>query len=510
MEGLACKISGIIKSFGPNDVLKEVDLDLNSGSITVLMGANGAGKSTLVKILCGVHKADAGKVTLFGEQFLPETPADAFQSGVVTVHQSINNGIIPDLDVASNLMIDRLADKSASFFVNRERLHKEARKVASAMDLEVDISATVKDLGLADRQMIAIARAMTRNPKLLILDEPTSSLSANEAKRLFKLLTTLKEKGVSILYISHRMSDIRAIADRIVTMRDGKISGIFDGPTLDYEGAVTAMLGQKMSFDRLKIQEKGNPIFILKNARMSQLTNSFDLVFYKNEVIAITGLLGSGKTALASAIFGLNGLYEGKMFLRDQVYSPNNPKDAIAKGVFMCPKDRSSNAVISDFDITNNMLLPFLGRHSRFSFLSRNSLTKMATHLISELGVICQSELDPISTLSGGNQQKVMVSRWLSEKSDVLLLDEPFQGVDIKARRDIGNHIRQTSNERATIVFVAELDEALEIADKIMILHEGSLVGKFENNAKNIPSILSLYSGQIEPDTQKDKRQNNA
>ena len=207
---LACQISGIVKSFGPNQVLKEVDLELPSGTTTVLMGANGAGKSTLVKILCGVHNADAGNVTLFGENFSPASPSDAFQSGVVTVHQTINNGVIPDLDVASNLMIDRLAESSAGFFLRTEKLRSEARKVAATMDLDLDITAAVKDLGLADRQMIAIARAMTRKPKLLILDEPTSSLSANEAKRLFKLLSNLKEQGVAILYISHRMSDIRA------------------------------------------------------------------------------------------------------------------------------------------------------------------------------------------------------------------------------------------------------------------------------------------------------------
>ena len=228
------------------------------------------------------------------------------------------------------------------------------------------------------------------------------------------------------------------------------------------------------------------------------------------QIIAVTGLLGSGKTALASAIFGLNDLHEGNMSLRGKVYAPNSPEDAIAKGVFMCPKGRSSNAVIPDFDITNNMALPFLDRHSWFSFLRRKSLTRKATHSISELGVVCQSELDPVTSLSGGNQQKVMVGRWLSEKSDVLLLDEPFQGVDIKARRDIGNHIRQTSKERATIVFVAELDEALEIADKIVVLYEGSFVGKFENKVENIPSILSLYSGRVEPNNQTNRRQINA
>jgi simple sugar transport system ATP-binding protein len=181
---LACQISGIVKSFGPNQVLKEVDLELPSAKVTVLMGANGAGKSTLVKILCGVHKADSGNVVLFGKDFSPESPSDAFQSGVVTVHQTINNGVIPDLDVASNLMIDQLADNSSGFFLRTQKLRDEARKVASTMELDLDITAVVRDLGLADRQMIAIARAMTRAPKLLILDEPTSSLSANEAKRL--------------------------------------------------------------------------------------------------------------------------------------------------------------------------------------------------------------------------------------------------------------------------------------------------------------------------------------
>ena len=184
------------------------------------------------------------------------------------------------------------------------------------------------------------------------------------------------------------------------------------------------------------------------------------------------------------------------MLLHGEAYRPKSPADAISKGIFMCPKDRATNAVVSDFDITNNMVLPFLDRHSWFSFLKPKNLERKATVSISELGIVCQSELDLVTTLSGGNQQKVMIGRWLSEKSEVLLLDEPFQGVDIKARRDIGSQIRQSSKDRATLVFVAELDEAVEIADKIVVLHEGSYSGTFENKENNIADILSLYSGK--------------
>jgi len=221
MVELACQISGIVKSFGPNQVLKEVDLELPSAAVTVLMGANGAGKSTLVKILCGVHKADAGSVTLFGKNFAPYSPSDAFQSGVVTVHQTINNGVIPDLDVASNLMIDRLADSSAGFFVRKEKLRGEARKVASTMDLDLDITAVVKDLGLADRQMIAIARAILRDAPILLLDEATSALDS-ENELAVKTAVEALSKNRTTLVVAHRLATVKK-ADRIVVLNHGSV-----------------------------------------------------------------------------------------------------------------------------------------------------------------------------------------------------------------------------------------------------------------------------------------------
>ncbi len=496
MSKVTVKLTGITKSFGTNKVLRGINLDLPAGKITALMGANGAGKSTLVKIICGVYSANSGTITLEDVPFTPSSPSHAIASGVVTVHQSINDGVIPDLDIASNLMLDQLAKPASSFFINARKTRNQARKIAAAIGLEVDVTRTVSDLGLADRQLIAIARAMAHHPKILVLDEPTSSLSASEATRLFTLLDRLRNKGVAILYISHRMSDIRRLADRIVSMRDGEIAGTFETEPLDYEGAVNSMLGQQMAGLQLDTKPAGKPVLVLKDICLKAGAEPFSIDLCEDEVIAITGLVGSGKTDFASVLFGLTPLYSGSMMLNGKPYDPHSAGDAINSGVFLCPKDRASNAVIPGFDITGNITLPFLARHSTASFIKDRSEQTTASATISSLGIVCQSNSDDIGTLSGGNQQKVMVGRWLAETSRLLVLDEPFQGVDIKARRDIGSKIRQTANGRATIVFASEMDEALEIADRIVVMNDHTIVGNHLNKNIDMNAVMAQVAGQ--------------
>lgn len=495
MSDFHCRISNLEKSFGDNRVLRKLDLDLPAASITALMGANGAGKSTLVKILSGVHQADGGTIHFGDQEFCPTSPSDAIRQGIVTVHQSINDGVMPDLDVASNLMIDRLAETKSGFFLKRSQLFAEAQKIADNMGLKIDVRRPVSELDVADRQLIAIARAMSHEPSLLILDEPTSSLSANEADRLFSLIDTLKSRGVSVLYISHRMSDIRRIADRIVSMRDGEIAGVFDTTPLDYEGAVFAMLGHHMTDIDIEIPARSKSIFQATNLQLKHNSKPFDLTLYDGEVVAVTGLLGSGKTDLAQVLFGLQTPYSGAMTLDNTPYRVSSAADAIDRGVYLSMKDRASNAVIPDFDIARNITLPFLPKFSWLSFVSRKSEKNNAREMIDALSVVCQSENDGINTLSGGNQQKVMLARWLAHPSRLLLLDEPFQGVDIRSRRDIGRKVRETAQGRATLVFVAELDEALEIADRIIVIHEHSIIAAFANRDVNINEILSAVTG---------------
>ena len=495
MRNVTLKLRGLEKSFGQNHVLKGIDLELRSGEVTALMGANGAGKSTLVKVLCGYHFADAGAIELAGAPFSPADAADAIAKGVVTVHQSIDDGVIPDLDVATNLTLDRLTEPGVGFFVNDSRLRRQAREVAESMGLTMDVRMRVADLDVADRQMIAIARAMARSPKLLILDEPTSSLSSSEAERLFALIDRLRDEGVAVLYISHRMSDIRRVADRIVSMRDGAISGLFETEPLDYVGAVNAMLGHQMTEVDIDPVAGGEPVLRVENLRLFEDSKDISFEAREGEVVAFTGLLGSGKTRLAEIIYGLAEPHAGRLLLDGKDYRPKGAGDAVQKGVFMSPKDRSVNAVVPDFDIANNMTLPFLSAFSGFSFLNDRMQRRACDAMIDKIGVVCQSNADDINTLSGGNQQKVMIGRWLLKASRILLLDEPFQGVDIGARRDIGHYIRQTAKGRTTLVFVAEIDEALEIADRIIVLNEAAIAGEYLNRDIDLNSLVADVSG---------------
>ncbi len=486
---------GLNKSFGTNHVLRGVDVSLEAGTVTALMGANGAGKSTLVKVICGHHAADGGEMELAGTAFSPADASDAVSRGVVTVHQSVGDGVVPGLDVASNLMLDRLVDAGSGFFVRESKLREEARKVAASMGIDVDMKARVADLPVADRQMIAIARAMARAPKVLILDEPTSSLSATEANRLFALVDRLREQGVAILYISHRMSDIRRVADRIICMRDGAISGVFEAEPLDHEAAVTAMLGHRMTDVGIRVEAGSRPVLEIDGLQVLPGGAKIGLTARDGEVVAVVGLLGCGKSRLCEAVFGISAPEAGTMRIDGAPYRPGSVADAISRGVFMSPKDRGSNAVIPAFDIAGNMTLPFLSAFSVGSFLRGGRLKSRAREMGSRLGVACQSEGDLIGTLSGGNQQKVMVARWLMEPCRVLLLDEPFQGVDIGARRDIGRHVRASAEGRATLVFMAEIDEALEIADRIVVMSEGAVAGEHVNESVDLAALVSDMSG---------------
>jgi len=488
------ELHGIEKSFGRNHVLHDVSLSLAAGQVTVLMGANGAGKSTLVKILSGVYARDAGEIRLGGKRYDPASPLMARAAGVVTVHQGIDDGVVPDLDVAANLMLEELAIGRTGLWYRRSQIRARAAPVAERMGLDLDLDRPVRELGLADRQMVAIARALAADPRVLVLDEPTSSLSSREAERLFGLIDRLREQGVAILYISHRTSDIQRVADRIVAMRDGRIAGEFerrDDDTLDTDAALEAMLGRVVAPADVEARQSKGVLLELDALQLHADAPPVSLVFAPGEIVAVTGLVGSGKTALGETLFGLRKPLSGSMHVDGKDHAPQAPAVAIASGVFLAPKERARNAVIPDFDITANLSLPFVERISMLGFVNRARERRDARTLIDTLAVVCRSTADLITTLSGGNQQKIMVGRWLSVPSRVLVLDEPFQGVDIQARRDIGQRLRDGACARVTLVLVSELDEALEVADRIIVMAGSTVVGDHLNHGIDVARVLA-------------------
>ncbi|WP_265515864.1 sugar ABC transporter ATP-binding protein [Nitratireductor luteus] len=489
------RIAGLRKSFGPNEVLRGVSLELRGGEVTVLMGANGAGKSTLVKIMSGIYRADRGVMMLGETPFAPSSPAEAMRAGVVTVHQNIDDGVVGALDVASNLVLDRFNGPGRGIFFNPRRTRREAREVAQRMGLSIDLKADLTDLPLADRQMVAIARAMAHKPQVMVLDEPTSSLSSHEANRLFSLIDRLRERGVAILYISHRMSDIRRVADRIVSLRDGAISGLFEDKPLDYEGAVDAMLGQSLGQSGIAARAATKPVFEARDLQLKPGATPFSLAVGAGEIVAVTGLVGVGKTLLSETVFGLQAPLAGAMRLDGTSYAPATPAAAIARGVFLVAKDRAKTGIVPDFNVYENMSLPFLPRLSRLGVTRRGTERAAARAQIADLKIVCRSERDDLATLSGGNQQKVTVARWLAQPSRLLVLDEPFQGVDISARHDIAAKLRGSAGDRATLIFLTELDEALETADRILVMSEHTLVGEHRNENVDMERLLADVAG---------------
>ncbi|EJB02003.1 simple sugar transport system ATP-binding protein [Rhizobium sp. BK619] len=466
-------VENISRSFGSTRALAGADLSIERGEIVALMGANGAGKSTLVKILSGVLPADGGAIRLKGRHFAPQSPAEAARAGVVTVHQSTDLVGAAGLTVADALLLNRFADRSTPFFVSRAGIRRAAQAILDAAGFSLPLDRDFGELASADRQLVAIARALANRADLLILDEPTASLAGEESRRLFDILLRLRERGLAILYISHRTADLEAIADRALVMRGGRVVGTFSRP-IDFSSAIETMIGRRLDAARPDARAATGPaIFEMRSARLLAEGASFDLSLHEGEVVAVAGVLGAGKSRLLQAIFGVTALEGGAMFLDGRPYRPRSPAEAIAAGVAMAAEDRHRSSLMPPawpgHSLAATISLPHLSKWYPRGFLVGGRERREAEQAISRFGIKAAGPLASVWSLSGGNQQKAVIARWEAEPSRLLLLDEPFQGVDVGARRDIIQAIRART-DRATLIATSDPEEAYEVADRILVI----------------------------------------
>jgi simple sugar transport system ATP-binding protein len=492
-------LEGISKRYGPTTVLDQVNLSLGQGEVVALMGANGAGKSTLAKIASGVVRPDAGRIFVNGEEVRLSSPRTARARGIVIVYQSTDQLGIPGLSVAENLLLDELCDGRLGVLAGSRKLLNRAKTVAAGIDLDLAFDRDFAELGPAHRQLIAIARAVAANAAVMIFDEPTASLAAAEASRLFAVIDRLRARGVGILYISHRLADIRRLADRIVVLRNGQVV-LNQAHSLDLSVAIRAMIGRDFDkFDSARADlQNGEPLLQLKQVRLTRASKPFDLSVKAGEIVAITGALGSGKSRLLGALFGLSQVTDGKILLGDRPWHPKGPDDAIAAGVFMAGEDRWRSsllpAITPGADIAGTIALPHRRRWFPFGLVRPNREETASREVIKALGIRCRNSRDTLDLLSGGNQQKVVVGRWQVAPRRLLLLDEPFQGIDVGSRRDLIAAIRSRRHDSVTLIATSDVEEALEVADMVAVMRNQTLAGLYDMRISDSSSLLAAIT----------------
>ncbi|RKP55768.1 sugar ABC transporter ATP-binding protein [Pararobbsia silviterrae] len=511
---------GLSKRFGPTVALADFNLSIRAGEVVALMGANGAGKSTVVKILSGVLAPDSGSIALRGHPYAPASTKHAKTLGVATMHQSVADAGVPTLSIAENLLLERTSSARTRWFATPSSRLRDARGIAARVGVTGDLRAPLSEQSVATKQLITLARALDNDPAVLMLDEPTASLSAAEAQTLFEAIDALRARGVGILLVSHRMGDLRRIADRAVVLRDGRHAGDFPAP-LDCDAALQAMIGRALTLRRAEsgklasaVDESATAELAINESAINEPVHStsthdtaatiapvrdgathagdtarhrgfearglklfddappLDFAASRGEIVAIAGPIGGGKSRLARTLFGIEPIASGSMTLDGAPWQPHSAAQAIASGVFMLGEDRWQTSLFPDSvpfaSIEGTLSFPFLSRWFRRGRVARRHERRVARDAIRRMTVRCKGPSDRVVNLSGGNQQKVALARWHVEPARMLLLDEPFQGVDVGARAEIVDILRANAADRVTLVFVSDLEEALEVADRVL------------------------------------------
>ncbi len=488
---------GISKRFPGVLALEGVHLELARGEVLALVGENGAGKSTLMKILGGVHSPDSGEISIDGRPVTIDGVAAAKSLGIGLIHQELM--LAPNIDIAGNIFLGaehsswgRLAR------LNRSSMNDAARKLLARVGLDVSPTTPVKQLTTGQMQMVEIAKSLAMDARIIIMDEPTSSLTLSEAEKLFKIVSELKASGISVIYISHRLDEILRICDRITVLRDGRCVGDLSTKGTTRDQIVTKMVGRELSnwFPHRKTSP-GEVVLEVDSLVVPGAPQGVSFQARRGEILGFAGLVGSGRTELMQVIFGVDRALGGSLRLEGKPYTPRSPADAIRKGIYLAPEDRKLHGLVLPMGVDQNLSLPDLANYTPRWLLQRGREKQVAEAQVTKLGVKTPSIRQRVVNLSGGNQQKVVLGKWLAMSPKILILDEPTRGIDVGAKAEIYRHMAELADQGITILMVSsEMEEVIGMSDRVVVLNERRILGELDRAQFSEERILGLMTGK--------------
>jgi galactofuranose transport system ATP-binding protein len=491
----------VSKQFGNVHALTGVDLRLYPGEIHALMGQNGAGKSTLIKVLTGVYQADQGVMRLYGKSIRATSTLNAQHLGISTVYQEVN--LCANLSVAENIFAGRYPRHGweRAWAIDWDRMHREARVLLARLNLDIDVTQILSSYSVAVQQMVAIARGLSISAQILILDEPTSSLDDEEVERLYGVLRQLRDQGMAILFVTHFLDQVYAVCDRITVLRNGELVGEYPAAELGHNALIAAMIGKDMVTTEHTPGTKGQgdaaPYWLeTQGLNRRGHVKSLDVGIRRGEVVGLGGLLGSGRTELARLLFGLDPKDAGEIRINGEIVQVDTPVKAIKLGLGLCPEDRKAEGIIADLSVRENIALALQARQGLWPCISQAEQTQMAQSYVKALGIKTADVDTPIGQLSGGNQQKAVLARWLATQPSLLVLDEPTRGIDIAAKQEIMNEILSLAQQGMAVLFISsEMEEVARVSDRIVVLRDRSKVGELPAGSSD-SAVYAMIAGQ--------------
>ena len=495
------RMEGICKSFPGVQALDGVDFEVAAGEVVALIGENGAGKSTLMKILCGAYRKDAGRIFLHGQEIEIESPHHAQQLGIAIIYQEFN--LTPNQSAAANIFISREPRQTGLgrflSFVDRRRMEREAQEYLDHVGARVPATALIRTLSVAQQQMVEVAKALAVDARIIIMDEPTSALGEDEVETLFEIIGTLKEQGIAIVFISHRLEEILRIADRVVVLRDGQRVGGLSISHATPDSMIRLMVGRELTemFHKVKA-EIGGPLLEARGLTRRGVVEDVSFVLKRGEILGFAGLVGAGRTETVRLLFGADRKDAGEIWMDGKLVHINSAVDAVAAGVGFVPEDRGLQGLVLKLPVAENIVLPTLNSHARAGWVDRRALRDTAASYVDRLNIRTPHLRQKAMFLSGGNQQKVVLAKWLASQPKVLILDEPTRGIDVGAKAEVHALMSDLAQMGIGIIMISsELPEILGMSDRILVMHEGRVAAILDRSEATQEKIMAYASGEM-------------